>query len=76
MRTQTKAPLLRVATGAALAVVLVATSTGCATPLAPCLEYTPKSMTRIVSLRGYGSVAMTEDSLVCSLRADQQIVGL
>ncbi|MEE4277235.1 MAG: hypothetical protein V2I82_02065 [Halieaceae bacterium] len=40
---------------------------GCATKL-PCLEYGPQSFTRTISMHGHGSMQVTEERLVCTVR--------
>ena len=62
--------------GARALVILAALSagglSGCVSQV-PCLAYTPQSFTRVVSLRGYGAVQMTEETLVCTQRADSEL---
>ena len=53
-------------TAATLAAVL--TLAGCSSQ-APCLQYAQQTHTRTISMRGYGTVQVSEASLVCSVRA-------
>lgn len=57
------------------AVIATLLTSGCASSNAPCLQYTPTTMTRVVSLRGHGSVAMTTEAYVCSERAEMSVAG-
>lgn len=41
---------------------------GCSSQ-APCLQYSQQTHTRVISLRGHGTVQVREAALVCSLRA-------
>ena len=61
----------RLRSGALLALSLVLSLTeGCGN-LSPCLAYAPQLYTRSVSMRGYGSVEITEEKMVCTARAGE-----
>ena len=47
----------------------------CSTQL-PCLQYQPQTFTRIVTLRGHGSMQVTQEALVCTRRATLDDEGL
>lgn len=49
--------------------------TGCSTQ-APCLSYSPQLQVRTVSLRGYGSVQVEEEKMVCTRRAETEVYAM
>jgi hypothetical protein len=54
---------------AALGAAALALTSGCGTQ-APCLTYQPMMMTKHVSMRGYGTVRVTSEEMVCTERAE------
>ena len=62
-----RTPLRRLA--ALVSPALLTLATGCSTS-APCLTYQPMTMTKTVSMRGYGMVRVTSEELVCTERAE------
>jgi hypothetical protein len=54
----------------AIAAVLLplGAGTGCSSQL-PCLQYQPQMVTRTVQMRGFGSVQVREQAMVCTARA-------
>ena len=56
--------------------LLSALLSGCSVTTAPCLQYTPQNLTRTVTLRGHGMVEVTEQTLICSQRAQIRIASV
>jgi hypothetical protein len=68
----------RALSGAALGAIMAASMlvTGCGSTALPCMQYQPQTVTRMVSMRGYGVVQVTEQAMVCMQRADTMEGGL
>jgi len=58
--------------------ILVAATltTGCGSTAMPCMQYQPQTVTRTVMMRGYGSVQVTEQAMVCTHRASTMEEGI
>ena len=75
MRKNTDFFTLQLRAGVLSTIVAGVMLTGCSTQ-APCLSYSPQLHVRTVSLRGYGSVQVEEEKMVCTQRAETEIYAM
>ncbi len=60
---------LRHLAAATMVAAILGSTSGCGTT-APCLNYQPMTLTKTVSMRGYGMLRVTSEEMVCMERAE------